>query len=124
MAKRPPSLDLWIPLEVIQELVPYAHSRGVSSVALGPGGFLEVYASTGGDPDEMADLIVPGSRDWTWAEKRDGFCKRHYRQMIKFKRKFWERINGVIVPTRQHTALIVWAYTPFYAELLKRMNQA
>lgn len=114
----PPQIDLWIPLEVVQAIVPYAKSRGVSSVALGPIGFLEYYMMASGDPDEMQEMLVGSSKNWTWADKRDGFCKRHYQQMIKNNRPFWEEYKGIWSPTRQHTALVVWAYSPEYEQVL------
>ena len=89
----------YLPLETVEEFLPYMEELGVSEVARGPGGFIAAYRRAKGDPDLLSDK---------WDAKREAFIKRHLAQVKARKEPLWK--DGE--PTRRHLALIAWAYSP------------
>lgn len=110
--------DDFIPLEDIEVLVPHLQARGISKIALGPGGFLEAFRRAKGDPDKLSP---------EWIRKREGFIRRHRAQAKENREAWWERRSGREEdeldrrtrkrPTRRHGALIAWAHSPTVKQL-------
>lgn len=90
----------YLPLRTIAALEPLARDSKVSEVARSKRGFLTAYKKAGGKASNLSEY---------WRNRRDGFVARHLAQMVKNKRD-WYGKNGA--PTRQHLALIMWAYSP------------
>jgi hypothetical protein len=112
-------LDIWLELHEIKPFLPLAEKLDVSPVArgyddFGNPGFLLQYQEVKGIPENLDHRFY--SENQTWAERRDGFVKRHMAQVKKKKEPLWTPEGD---PTRRHLALIVWAYTP----TLKRLKQ-
>lgn len=81
----------WLSLKEIRRYEPEMRRLGVSRVARSERGFLTMYKAVGGRRDRVSA--------W-WANRRDGFIKRHMAQY---------REN----PTyRRWLALVAWAYRP------------
>ena len=77
-------------LSDVEKYVAEAERLGVSKVAKGPGGFLEMYRRAG----------VPGNVSVEWQRKRNGFIARTLAQYKKNK-------TG-----RRELSLIMWAFSP------------
>lgn len=99
----------WMPLSLAAKFEPMAKDRGVSAVARSKRGFFTQYKSVGG---RYAQL------DPWWRNRRNNFVKRHMAQVKAHGEKLVDK-DGL--PTRRHLALIMWAYSPFSAERLKKM---
>lgn len=96
----------FVPLRMVETLMPWAETIGVSSVARGPGGFIEQFQKAKGDESKLKKMTF--SKNQSWWDRRNGFIKRHMAQVKKRKEPLWR--NGI--PTRRHFALLMWAYTP------------
>lgn len=83
-----------------------ARAQGVSQVARSSRGFVRAYERAGGKLDRMGRESTTGQ---DWQQRRKGFVARHYKQMLDNDRPLWERDGS---PSRQHLALILWAWTP------------
>lgn len=83
-----------------------AAARGVSEVARSSRGFMRAYERARGNLDRMGAESTTGQ---DWRQRRRAFVARHYKQMLDNDRPLWEADGS---PTRQHLALIMWAWTP------------
>lgn len=97
-----------LPLSIVEAYVPLARKLGVSKVARSSRGFLAAYRKAGGKLSNMSEA---------WRRKRDGFIVRHLAQ-VNARREPLLLDNDL--PTRRHLALIMWAYSPLSASILRR----
>lgn len=101
---------LWLSLDTVEGFVPLARRLGVSEVARSEG-FVPEYRKAGGDPNHMSDY---------WANRRDGFIKRHMAQVKLRGDPLWDKDGN---PTRRHLALVMWAYSPHATRLSTWMKR-
>lgn len=95
----PPKEYKWMSYSEATYWEALAAARGVSEVARSRRGFFTQFKKAKGKFTRIPD-------EWRW--KRHNFIKRHLAQMRKNSRPFYGE-DGL--PTRQHLALIMWAYT-------------
>lgn len=112
----------WMSLSAANAWKAYAKERGVSKVARGETkssqtdvGFMQAYSQCNGRVTCMRNKPVKRSKPdgQTWDERRLAFIKRHWAQMKRNNRPLFEtsgKWKGL--PTRQHTGLIMWAWSP------------
>jgi len=100
-------LQNWLPLSVVEALVPLAAARGVSRVARASGGFLEKYRQARGEPSRLDNMLFSAQK--TWVGRRNDFVRRHMAAARKNGEVFWYSDGS---PTRRHLALMMWAYSP------------
>lgn len=106
MAAREPK---WMSLSLAEKFEPMAKALGVSEVARSKRGFFAQFKDVGG---RYAQL------DPWWRDRRNNFVKRHMAQVRARSEKL---VDADGMPTRRHLALIMWAYSPFSPERLKKM---
>lgn len=99
----------WMSLALAAKFEPMAKAMGVSEVARSRRGFFPQFKAVGG---RFAQL------DPWWRNRRNNFVRRHMAQVKAHGEKL---VDSKGRPTRRHLALIMWAYSPFSAERLKRM---
>lgn len=120
----------YLPLSVVDALEPLADALGVSEVARGvkpssrgDRGFLVAYRDAEGQPSNLGDISVEdGKEDEYWINKREDFNIRHSEQIEQNSRPLWITYRGNYIPSRQHLALAMWAYSPDQKRLLKWMD--
>ena len=110
----------FLSLDVVEAFLPLARELDVSGVARGDiasssgdRGFLSAYRQAGGDW-RMLDRVSEeeGFDADYWERKRHGFIRRHLEQIEQNNRPLWITRKGKEIPSRQHLALIMWAYSP------------
>ena len=88
----------WMPVELVESIIPTLIANGVSEVARSPRGFIRAYAHFR-TPMRMATELAPGERV-TWAQKRELFIRR---TLAAYKKN----------PSyRRALALMAWAFMP------------
>lgn len=88
----------WMPVELVESIVPTLIENGVSEVARSSRGFITAY-SRFRTPMRMAIEFVPGERV-TWAQKRELFIRR---TLATYKKN----------PSyRRALSLMAWAFMP------------
>lgn len=120
----------YLPLSVVEALEPLADAVGVSEVARGvkpssrgDRGFLVAYRDAEGQPSNLGDIsVADGKEDEYWINKREDFNTRHSEQIEQNNRDLWMTYKGNYMPSRQHLALAMWAYSPDEKRLLKWMD--
>ncbi len=88
----------WMPVELVESIVPTLIENGVSEVARSPRGFIRAYGHFR-TPMRMSIEFVPGERV-TWAQKRELFIRRTlaaYKKNPSFRRAL---------------SLMAWAFMP------------
>lgn len=117
----------YLPLAHIEALEPLARALGVSEVARGAvpssrgdRGFLVALRDADGIPSNLDEIArQDGKSEDYWINKREDFNTRHYAQIRKNKRPLWFTWKGKVIPTRQHLALAMWAYSPEHKKLMR-----
>jgi len=94
------STHRFLPLHLIQRYVTLARTRGVSTVARSPGGFLTAYRKANGRADRLSDA---------WRQRREAFIARHLAQL---EQRGEPLLGEDGKPTRRHLAMIMWAFSP------------
>lgn len=112
----------YLPLSKVKKFIKLAKERGVSKVARGEVqskqtdlGFIEAYKKVNGSISKMKSFPVKRTNPdgQTWNERREAFVARHLTQMRRNNIPLFEKSGKYKgTPTRQHLALIMWAYSP------------
>jgi hypothetical protein len=102
----------WMPVELVESIVPTLIANGVSEVARSPRGFIRAYGQFR-TPMRMSIETVPGERV-TWAQKRELFIRR---TLAAYKKN----------PSyRRALSLMAWAFMPKdyrHSDILKLQSQ-
>lgn len=112
----PPGINQYLPLSLVLALEPYAKEMGISETARGRSGFVHQYKKAKGNPKKLGYATLT----WSWRDKRNGFVKRHYAQMMN---RDWPFFNDDGSPTGWHLALTMWAYSPYQSRLERWIEQ-
>jgi hypothetical protein len=126
------NLNKFLSLRTLKLYEEIAKKRGVSKVARGEvksnvsdKGFYEIYKHIKGNKSQLRNIPIRKGSSQNWLQRRNNFCNRHYSQMKKNKRNFFEtsgKFKGL--PTRQHLGLIFWACSPYSDdELIKKLRE-
>ncbi|CAD7923024.1 unnamed protein product [Amoebophrya sp. A120] len=112
--------------DLIKYFEKLAEHYGISQVARGDAkakttdkGFLEVYTKNG-DAGKLETIPVKTSKPngANWKQTRDNRVSAKLGQMVKMKIP-WFHESGKLegLPTKMHTILIMWAYSPYVSQL-------
>lgn len=119
--------------ELIRYFEKLADHYGISQVARGEDkakttdkGFLEVYAKTA-DAEKLASIPVRAANPAgaNWKQTRDNRVAAKLAQMVKMGLPWFHKEGKLAgLPTKMHTILVMWAYSPHVGELerLKKEN--
>ena len=102
-------------LDTVESALPFIAAEGVSKVARSPRGFVSAYRRAEGKHANLKNMIDKFSGQ-NWSSRRDGFVARHRAQL---KKGGWAKGT----PTRQHWALVAWAYSPTPTRLKKWIRE-
>ena len=100
-------------------------SRGLEKPTTSDEGFLVVYKRLKGNSNKLKKCLVKKSvpNGIDWFQKRNNQVKAKYGQAKKMKLKlFHESGKYKDLPTKIHTNMIMWAYSPFPDILEKRLK--
>lgn len=90
---------------IVQKYIKEAEKKKVSVVARSLRGFTTAYLKHG----MRVRTLTDPKYGQNWSVRRNSFIARHLTQMKKNNRPLFNESGE---PTRQHLALILWAYSP------------
>lgn len=117
----------FLPYELVHKYEKLADYYGISKAARGieqpkttDKGFVRVYEKAK-TPDNLEKIPVKKSNPngANWLQTRNNRVKAKLGQMQKMKLPFYDK-NGL--PTKMHTILIMWAYSPDEKKIKKNIN--
>lgn len=95
-------------------------ARGLDKPTTSDEGFVRVYEKIK-EPKNLENIPIKKSnpKGANWLQNRNNRVRAKLGQMIKMNIPWFDK-NGV--PTKMHTILIMWAFSPFPKEIVKWKN--